>query len=78
MPALLIYIMSQQQVAVFGATGAQGGSVVRELQQDGKWKIVAITRDPESEKSKALKNSGADLCKADLSKPAEVEACVKV
>lgn len=68
----------QQRVAVFGATGAQGGSVARELQQDGKWKVVAITRDPESEKSKALKKTGAELCKADLSKPTEVEACVKV
>lgn len=68
-----------QKVAVFGATGAQGGSVARELGQDkDKWKVVAITRDPYSEKAKALERNGAELCKADLSKPKEVEACVKV
>lgn len=53
--------------------------MARELAQDDKWKVVAITRDPTSEKAKALqKSTGAELCKADLSKPAEVEACVKV
>jgi uncharacterized protein YbjT (DUF2867 family) len=68
-----------QKVAVFGATGAQGGSVARELgQEPDKWKVVAITRDPTSEKAKALQKKGAELCKADMNKPKEVEACLKV
>lgn len=41
-------------ITVFGATGAQGGSVVRQLLKDPKWKVRGITRDVNSEKSKQL------------------------
>lgn len=41
-------------VAVFGATGVQGGSVVRELVKDNKFQIRAITRNPNSDKAKQL------------------------
>lgn len=41
-------------IAVFGATGAQGGSVVDQLSKDPRWVIRGITRDANSEKARLL------------------------
>lgn len=38
-------------VAVTGALGSQGSSVVRSLAQDGSFAIRALTRNPSSEKA---------------------------
>ena len=38
--------MSQKLIAVVGATGQQGGAVVRALQASGRFKVRALTRDP--------------------------------
>ena len=66
-------------VSVFGATGAQGGSVVRALlRQPSTWKVVALTRNVDSEKAKELKSLGAELRSCDMSKPEDVEAVLKV
>ena len=45
-------------IVVFGATGNQGGSVVKAMQKDDKYKIRAATRNPDSDKAKALSESG--------------------
>ena len=42
-------------IAVFGATGQQGGAVVRAMLKDKQYTIWAITRNPESEKGIQLK-----------------------
>jgi len=60
-------------IAVIGATGRQGGQVVRQLLQQG-WRVRALTRKPESQKALALKSSGAEIRKADLEDPASLEA----
>lgn len=54
-------------VAVFGATGSQGGAVVRSLldNQSKSFAVRAITRDPESKKSKDLAALGAEVVCAD-------------
>ena len=53
-------------IAVLGATGAQGGAVAKALSDKGV-KVVAITRNPDSDKAKALKErEGTIVRKADL------------
>ncbi|EAL64058.1 hypothetical protein DDB_G0286605 [Dictyostelium discoideum AX4] len=60
-----------KKVLVFGGTGYQGGSVVRELLKDDSFKVITLSRNPESEKCKELKKLGADVIKCDESQPKE-------
>ena len=50
-------------IAVMGATGAQGGGLVRAILDDktGGFAARAVTRDPNSEKAKALADAGAEV-----------------
>ena len=58
-------------IAVIGATGAQGGGLVRAILADksGGFTARAITRNPNSEKGQALKAAGAEVVAADADKP---------
>jgi uncharacterized protein YbjT (DUF2867 family) len=55
-------------IAVVGATGAQGGGLVRAILNDknGPFTARAITRNVNSDKAKALADAGAEVVKADL------------
>jgi len=55
-------------IAVVGATGAQGGGLVRAILDDkhGGFAARAITRDPNSDKAKALADAGAEVVGADV------------
>jgi uncharacterized protein YbjT (DUF2867 family) len=55
-------------IAVTGATGAQGGGLVRAILQDksGEYLVRALTRDPQSPKAGALKALGAEVVAANL------------
>ncbi|KAJ2341209.1 hypothetical protein GGF43_006221, partial [Coemansia sp. RSA 2618] len=55
-------------VAIVGATGLQGGSVLKTLYASGKYKIRALTRSKSSDKATALveKYPGIELAEADL------------
>ncbi|KAJ0284022.1 hypothetical protein CBS470a_007068 [Colletotrichum nupharicola] len=53
-------------VAVIGATGAQGGSVVNQLLQDPKWKVRGITRNANSANAKSLAEKGVEVVTADV------------
>jgi uncharacterized protein YbjT (DUF2867 family) len=66
--------MSKPIIAVFGATGAQGGGLVRAILDDpsGEFAVRALTRDPESEKATALASRGAEVVTADLDDPESV------
>lgn len=46
------------RIFVIGATGAQGTSVVRGLVSDGKYHVLALTRDGASERSRQLLDLG--------------------
>lgn len=58
-------------IAVVGATGAQGGGLVRAIlkDKDGGFTARAITRDASSEKAKELANLGAEVVEADVDDP---------
>jgi uncharacterized protein YbjT (DUF2867 family) len=55
-------------IAVVGATGAQGGGLVRAILSDpaGKFAARALTRDPNSDKAKDLARQGAEVVAADV------------
>jgi uncharacterized protein YbjT (DUF2867 family) len=55
-------------IAVVGATGAQGGGLVRAIlaDPDGAFAVRALTRDVTSEKATALNDAGAEVVEADV------------
>ena len=55
-------------IAVVGATGAQGGGLVRAIMRDriGPFTARALTRDPKSDKARALATLGAEVVAADV------------
>ena len=67
---------SKKVVAVLGATGAQGGGLANTILADpeSQFTVRAITRDINSEKSKALYEKGAEVVKADVD---DVESLTK-
>lgn len=60
---------SWKTILVTGGTGGQGGSVARYLLNDGKFAVRCLTRNPDSEKAKALKKAGAEIIKGELGNP---------
>jgi uncharacterized protein YbjT (DUF2867 family) len=62
-------------IAVAGATGAQGGGLVRAILSDpsGGFTARALTRDVNSDKAKALARLGAEVVAADLDDEASVQ-----
>ncbi|MBX3117517.1 MAG: NmrA/HSCARG family protein [Fimbriimonadaceae bacterium] len=61
--------MSQKKIiAVIGATGAQGGNLIRAILEDpnSEFAVRAITRNADSEKAKALAAQGVEVVEADM------------
>ena len=58
--------MSQKTIAVLGATGVQGGSVVQALLKDKSWKVRGITRDTSKDAAKALEKQGVEVIAANI------------
>ena len=59
---------NKKVIAVVGATGAQGGGLVRAMLADpnGGFACRAITRDPNKDTAQALAGKGAEVVQADL------------
>jgi uncharacterized protein YbjT (DUF2867 family) len=55
---------SRKLIAVVGATGQQGGAVVRALQAAGQFKVRALSRNPGKHRELA-----DEVLEADLSRP---------
>jgi uncharacterized protein YbjT (DUF2867 family) len=69
-------VMAQKKIiAVIGATGAQGGGLVRAILADktGEFAARAITRNPGSDKAQALRAAGAEVVVADADKRETLE-----
>ncbi|KAJ3455129.1 hypothetical protein MRS44_013729 [Fusarium solani] len=60
-------------VSVIGATGIQGGSVVRALLDDNTYSVRAITRDKASAAAQKLADSGAEVIEANLNNFSSLE-----
>ncbi len=56
----------KKTIAVVGATGAQGGGLVRAIVADGEFAARAVTRNAGSDKAKALVEIGAEVVAADV------------
>ncbi len=61
----------KKMIVVFGATGAQGGGVVRAIlsDPDKEFAVRAVTRDAGSDKAKELAKMGAEVILADIDDP---------
>jgi len=64
--------MTDKTVLVTGATGRQGGAVIRHLRGKG-WKLRALTRNPKSAAAQELAKSGVEVVQGDLEDPASLE-----
>jgi uncharacterized protein YbjT (DUF2867 family) len=60
---------NKKLIAVIGATGQQGGAVVRALQAGGQFKVRALSRNPDKHRELA-----DEVVKADLSRPETLRA----
>jgi uncharacterized protein YbjT (DUF2867 family) len=68
-------VSDRKIIAVLGATGAQGGGLVRAIldDPDGGYAARAITRNPASETARGLAEAGAEVVQADLDDQASLE-----
>jgi len=65
-------LTNKKVTAVVGATGQQGGGVVRALQASGEFKVRALARDPDKHRQLA-----EEVVKGDLDRPETLEAAFK-
>lgn len=70
---------SKKIITVFGATGAQGGGLIRAILADknSEFTVRAVTRDTNSDKAKELAGLGAELVQADVDDPASVNKALQ-
>lgn len=70
---------SKKIIAVVGATGAQGGGLVRAILNDksGEFTARALTRDVNSPRAKELAQLGAEVVAADVDDPASLKQAFK-
>jgi uncharacterized protein YbjT (DUF2867 family) len=67
---------SNKIILVLGATGQQGGAVLKHIVNSG-WKARALTRNPNSEKAKSLISKNIDVVKGDLDDPSSLDIAMK-
>jgi len=57
---------SKPTLLIFGATGAQGGSIVDYLEATNKFQLRAVSRNVKSEKALALRKRGVEMVTGDF------------
>lgn len=68
---------ANQIILVTGATGNQGGAVVRHLLQSGNFAVRALVRDPNKPTAQALKQARAELVEGNLSDRASLDRALQ-
>jgi NmrA-like family len=69
--------MSSKVIAVFGATGIQGSSVVSSFLSEPGWKVRGITRNPKSDAAQKLAARGVEVVQADINDPSTLSPALK-
>ena len=72
--------MSQKKIiTVFGATGAQGGGLVRAILADteSEFSVRAVTRDVNADKAKELSALGAEVIAADIDDASSIKKALE-
>ena len=66
-------------ITIFGATGAQGGGLAHAILNDknSEFSVRAVTRDPNTDKSKALASMGAELVRGDIDDPGSLKQALQ-
>src|SRR5262245_41394902 len=67
---------SDKTVLVIGATGRQGGAVIRHMLPKG-WKLRVLTRNPDSLAAQDLVDQGVGVVQGDLEDPTSLERAVR-
>ena len=67
----------KKKILVFGATGAQGGSVARHLLARGVFDVRAFTRNSKSDKAQALRDLGAEVVEGNLDDRSTIAAALQ-
>jgi uncharacterized protein YbjT (DUF2867 family) len=67
---------AQQTILVAGATGQQGGAVVRHL-SNGGFTVRALTRDPDGDRARALRAGGVEVVRGDLTDRASLDPALE-
>ena len=67
---------SHRKVLVTGATGKQGGSVVRHMLAK-EWNLRALTRDATSKAARALADQGVEIAQGDMEDAASLDAAFR-
>lgn len=79
---MLSFLSGKKTIAIMGATGAQGGATVRAFQAlkesgNTNFQVRAITRDPTSEKSRAIESLVDEVVQADANDEASMVEAFK-
>src|SRR5229473_8332055 len=67
---------ADKTVLITGATGRQGGSVLRNMRTKG-WKLRALTRYSDGAGAEALTSQGIEVVKGDLEDPPSLEQAAR-
>lgn len=70
--------MTKKTIVILGATGKQGGSVVKAFMHDPSFAVRAVTRDARSAAAKALSDKGVEVVEADTMDEASLVKAFKV
>ena len=73
----LLYKSCESNASIIIKPGSQGGSIVNSLIAAERYKVRGLTRNPDSDKAKALAAKGVEVVKCDLSIKEDIKNALK-